>query len=153
MNKYREWSKWFAKQFKSTVFQGGYEAACDWPGCPITAHRLGMIGRGEAPLSVEAAMALCDQWDMAWLLRALADVVGGRQQVGDLQKLAHKDVYDSSDLSREIETALEDGRLTSGEIHDIQTRAATNLENASDISRRAQLLKSGPVEDGGDTHG
>jgi len=153
VNKYREWSKWFAKQFKSTVFQGGFEAACDWPGCPITARTLGLVSRGERPLSMEAAMALCDHWEEAWLLRALADVVEGRETVGDLQKLAHKDVYDSSDLSREIEEALEDGRLTSGEIHDIQTRAATNLENASEINRRAAKLKSGPIENDGDTHG
>lgn len=145
-NELRRWEIWFAKQFHATNFQGGYAAACDWPGCPISDKVLSMVGLGQRRLTIGDALALAHHWDRGWMFHALGDLADGRSGPGDIQRLARRDLYDSADLARTVETALEDGRLTSGEIHDIKKQADQNLENAQEIARRVQDLKSGPFD-------
>lgn len=137
--------RWFAAQFKD--MPGGYSAACEWPGSPVSAPVLGMVARGERRLHLAAALWLVKVNDRADLLRGLAEMVDGQEGVGDIARLGHRDVYDSAALAQTIDAAFENGHVSSGEVHEIQQRAATNLQNAVDLNARAMRLKPGPVED------
>lgn len=143
----REWERWFARQFHVSAFAGGYEAACAWPGCPIKATTLGLAARGERRLSLGDAFALATYWERGWLLKVLGDMADGKTGPGDIERLAHQDVYDSADLAREVDQAFEDGNLTTGEIHALRQRSAQNVENAQTIESRIAMLKPGPLSD------
>mgnify|MGYP003631253127 CR=1 FL=1 len=137
--------RWFAAQFKE--MPGGYSAACEWPGAPITAPVLGMVARGERRLHLATALWLAAVNDRPDLLRGLADMIDGHEGVGDLASLGHRDVYESARLAETIDLAEQDGIRTSGEIHEIRQHASANLQNAVELNERAGRLKSGPIED------
>jgi hypothetical protein len=141
------WERWFALQFRE--MPGGYEGACNWPGSPIKPAVLGMISAGTRRMPLGAALWLCSNNDRSDLLRSLADLVDGQDGSGDFLRLTRKDLFDSAHLAETVDRALEDGRLTSAELHEIQREVSQNLQNATEIAARFARLKTGPIEDGG----
>jgi len=137
--------KWMAQQLGA--MPGGYEAACAWPDSPMKSDRLSAIGRGERPWPFSEGLVLLALNDRSDLLRAVADLIDTQVGPGNIAKLAHSDVYVSSDMARTIDEAEEDGQLTFREITDIRQAASVNLKHATELKARADRLQAGPVED------
>jgi len=136
--------RWFAGQFKD--MPGGYAGACDWPDAPVNAATLAQVARGERRLNFAVALWLASVNDRADLFAAMAALIDETPSAGDLAKLGHRDVYASATLAETIDAALDDGVVSSADLHDMRRAAADNLHNATTIAARLERLQTGPVE-------
>lgn len=150
MNELLLWERWFVDQIR--LMPGGLAQVDRYPDAPIKSTALSMVGRGRR-LRLADAMWLARTLNRPELFTALANMIGEPSGPGDLVALARVDGWDSTDLARTVETALQDGHVSAADLAEIGRAVSQNTRNAARLQQRFSELKTGPLEGEGGVDG